>query len=178
VTRLDRWDYSLTVDPSPSDRTAEERDLERELERDEFLAEEHFEASRDEFFALSARASRENARLGHCVSTCIFELESLYLAPNSFHNVLHLISSMLIVGDHTFSIQNRVQEPEQNDKALTFAFRSALNTYQAKREELVAQVIKETFPDQFLGSEQECQELKTRLGELVLAHRLTLRDEI
>jgi len=100
------------------------------------------------------------------------------LVPNSFHNVLYLISSILIVGDYTFSIRNWVQKPEKSNKALSFAFRSALNTYQAKCEEVVAKVIKETFPDQLPGSEKEHQELKARLGELVLAHRLTLQKGI
>jgi len=100
------------------------------------------------------------------------------LAPNSFHNVLYLISSILIVGDYIFSIQNRVQEPEESDEALLFAFRSALNIYQARREEVVAKVIKETFPDQLPGSEKERQGLKARLGELVLAHRLTPQEGI
>jgi len=98
------------------------------------------------------------------------------MATNTFHNALYLISSTLIVGDHVFSIQNRVQEPPQNDEALFSALESALGTYQAKRAEAVAQVIKETFPDQFPGSEKRCRELKARLEELVLVHRLTLQD--
>jgi len=98
------------------------------------------------------------------------------MAPKSFHNALYLLSSTLIVGDHIFLIQNRLQEPEQSPEALFSAFRSALETYQAKRAGAVAQAIKETFLDQLPGSERARQQLEARLRELVQAHRLTLQD--
>jgi len=100
------------------------------------------------------------------------------MVPNSFHNALYLISSNLIVGDLIFSIQNRVQDPEQSGDALDSAFRSALNTYQAKRAGAVAEAIKETFPDQLPQSERRCQQLEARLGEFIRAHRLTLKDVV
>jgi len=100
------------------------------------------------------------------------------MMPNSLHNPLYLISSSLIVGDLIFSIQNRVQDPEQSEDAMDSAFRSALNTYQAKRAGAVAEAIKETFPDQLPESERQCRQLDVRLAEFIRAHRLTLRDVV
>jgi len=100
------------------------------------------------------------------------------MVPNSFHNALYLISSSLIIGDLIFLIQNRVQEPMQNEEALSSAFRSALNTYQAKRAGAVAQSIIETFPDQLPESERQCQQLEARLAESIRGHHLTLQDVV
>jgi len=100
------------------------------------------------------------------------------MAPDSFHNVLYLISSSLIIGDYIFLIQNRVQKLGQTDKALSSTFMSALKTYQVKRAERVAQAITETFFDQLPGSEDQSQQLEAKLEELVRAHRLALQDVI
>jgi len=100
------------------------------------------------------------------------------MMPNLFHNALYLISSSLIIGDLIFSIQNRVQEPMQSEEALSSTFRSALNTYQAKRAEAVAQAIIETFADQLPESERQCQQLEARLGEFIRGHHLTLQDVV
>jgi len=119
-----------------------------------------------------------STRLDHYVSTCISELKYVHTASNLFPNALYLISSSLIIGDHIFSIRNRVQEPEQSDEALSSVFRSALDIYQATRAKDVAQAIKETFPDEVPGSEMERYQLETRLRELVLAHRLSRQDVV
>jgi len=100
------------------------------------------------------------------------------MVPNSFHNALYLLSSSLIIGDLIFLIQNRVQKPRQNEETLFSTFRSALNTYQAKRAEAVAQAITETFPNQLPESERQRQQLEARLGQFIQGHHLTLQDVV
>jgi len=100
------------------------------------------------------------------------------MVRNSFHNALYLVSSNLIVADLMFTIQNRVQEPRPSGDALDSAFKSALTTYQAKRAGVVAQAIKETFPDQLPESEMQRQQLEARLGEFIQMHHLTLEDVV
>jgi len=115
-------------------------------------------------------------RLGQYTALCMSELKSVHMTPNSFQSVLYLISSILIIGDHTFSIQNRVQQPEQSGQALSSAFSSALHIYRAKRTEVVAQVIKQKFPDGLPWQMEERKRLEARLEKLVLAHRLGPQD--
>jgi len=180
---------SLTVDPLSSARASGDK-ARREAERKarwrwrwfqlRRLAAEARELAAERFeFELQQRELQEAlARLKRYASTSRSDLRSVHMVPNSFHNTLYLISSNLIVGDLIFSVQNRVQDPEQSEDALDSAFRFALDTYQAKRAGAVAEAIKETFPDQLPQSERQCQQLEARLGEFILAHRLTLQDVV
>jgi len=103
--RFEVSDAPLTVDLRSSARGSQE---EEEEEEEEYYNEE----SEEEFI------EEGSTRLNHYISTCISELKYPHTASNLFSNLLYLISSALIIGDHMFSIQNRVQEPVQSDEVL------------------------------------------------------------